>query len=234
MKPMYIFWTGILSWLMLIACQKEEINNFEGGAQVYFKGDSTTYSFAVRDTALSFDTVEIPIVVTGSRIPYEREVNIEVVPEQTTAIEGIDGDYVLCKAVIPANQFNTTLKVRVNRSKILKKEERVLVLLIASGAGMNTDVKPAWLDYKLKINDILTQPARWIYDCYPYFGAYSEVKYRFIIETLKMWDFPSTGEHAIPKAQMLFYQDKMKTELAKWEKEHKGPMIDEKGNVVKF
>lgn len=72
-----------------------------------------------------------------------------------------------------------------------------------------------------------------MYECQPYFGVYSQVKYRFIIDTLGIWDFPDSGENAIPRAQMYFYQDKMKSALAKWTQEN-GPMRDENGNVISF
>ena len=163
----------------VIGCSEEDGFDYAGGAQVYFErvagsgtADSTTYSFAVRDNDLQSDVIEIPLVVTGKSVDYNREVNLVV---------------------------DTT-----------------------------------WLDYKVKINDILTKPARWIYECQPYFGTYSKVKYRYIIDVLGIWDFPDSGENAIPKGQMLFYKDKMKSELARWEKENNKQMLDENNVHVDF
>ena len=83
--------------------------------------------------------------------------------------------------MIPAGAFRTTLKVEINRTEAIAGEERYITFLIQPSEGLGIDVNPDWIDYKLKINDILTKPAWWIYDCQPYFGVYSDVKYRFII-----------------------------------------------------
>lgn len=239
MKIKPIFLTGVIGLAMLAGCTKDEIDHYSGGLQVYFErvagsgtADSMTYSFAVRSDELQFDTVEIPIVITGSKSTVAHEVNIAVVKEKTTAAEGTD--YVMTRAVIPAGEYRTFLKIRINRSPEMKTQERCVFLQILPTVELGTDVDTNWVDFKLKINDILTKPARWIYECQPYFGVYSEVKYRFIVKTLGIWDFPDSGVNAIPKAQMLYYQDKMKSELARWEKEEGKPMTDEKGNKVTF
>lgn len=228
--------TCFATFILMVACSTDKIETFNGGDQVYFErvsstADSLTLSFAVLDKDIQNYTVEIPIVVTGAICNHQRKVNISVIPEGTTAMEGVD--YTLEETMIPAGSYNTTLKVNVKRSAELSKEEKTIMFQILPSDELFTDVNPAWTDFKLKINDTLTKPARWIYDCQPYFGVYSDVKYRFIIDTLGIWDFPSTGDNAIPKAQMLYYQDKMKTALAEYEKDN-GPMYDENGNQVSF
>ena len=221
---------------LMASCSVDEVETFNGGDQVYFErvsstADSLTLSFAVLDKDIQDYTVEIPIVVTGAPCNHQRKVNVTVIPEGTTALEGVD--YTLEETIIPADSYYTTLNVNVKRSPALSKEEKVIIFQILPSDELFTDVNPAWTDFKLKVNDKLTKPARWIYDCQPYFGTYSDVKYRFIIDTLGIWDFPGTGDNAISKAQMLYYQDKMKTALAEYEKEN-GPMYDESGNQVSF
>lgn len=239
MKLKYTLFAGICGIATLYSCSTDEIDTFSGGAQVYFEraagsgtADSLTYSFAVQAADLESDVIEIPIVVTGKATEYDRNVKVVVDASLSTAVEG--KEYAISPVVIPAGAFKTALKVQINRTEAIAEKERYVTFLILPSEGLGTDVNPGWIDYKLKINDILTQPARWIYDCLPYFGVYSQVKYRFIIDTLGIWDFPSSGDNAIPKAQMLFYKDKMKSELAKWEKANGGPMLDERGNKISF
>lgn len=239
MKTTNIFVIGLLMLVAVIGCSEEDGFDYAGGAQVYFErvagsgtADSTTYSFAVRDNDLQFDVIEIPLVVTGKSVDYNREVNLVVVDEKTTAVR--DVDYTMEKVVIAAGDGKAVLKIKVNRTEDLKSEERVIFLQILPSEGLGVDVDTTWLDYKVKINDILTKPARWIYECQPYFGTYSKVKYRYIIDVLGIWDFPDSGENAIPKGQMLFYKDKMKSELARWEKENNKQMLDENNVHVDF
>ena len=239
MKTTNIFILGLLMLVAVIGCSEQDDFDYTGGAQVYFKrvagsgtADSVTYSFAVRDNDLEMDVIEVPLVVTGKGVDYDREVNLVVVDEKTTAVK--DVDYVMEKVVFTAGAVETVLKVRVNRTEGLKQEERAIFLQILPTEGLGVDVDTTWVDYKIKIHDILTKPARWIYECQPYFGTYSKVKYRYIIDVLGIWDFPDSGDNAIPKGQMLFYKDKMKSELAKWEKENNKQMLDENNVHVDF
>ncbi len=236
MKHLFLSGLSLIAVLGLTDCTVDKLDTFSGGNQVYFErvsgtADSLTFSFAVLDDKTTSSTVEIPVIVTGNTCDHDRTVDITIVSEGTTAVEGTD--YTLSPTVIPAGSYGTNLQVTVYRTPELTEQEKYILFQIIPNDELSTDVNPAWTDYKLIINDKLTEPARWIYDCYPYFGIYSEVKYRFIIDTLGMWDFPSSGENAIPKAQMLYYQDKMKTALAKYEQEN-GPLYDEDGNRISF
>lgn len=222
----------------MTGCSVDEIDTFSGGPQVYFEriagsgtADSLTYSFAVQPTDLMTDVVEIPITVTGNAVDYDRKVNVEIDRAATTATEGVE--YNITPTVIPAGEFGTKLRVEIHRTPAIAEEERCVVMRLLPSDGLNIDVNPTWIDYKLKINDILTRPARWVYECQPYFGVYSAVKYRFIIDTLGMWNFPDSGENAISRGQMYYYQDKMKSALRAWEAVN-GPMLDEKGNKITF
>lgn len=232
----YIAITAALA--SMTGCSVDEIDTFSGGSQVYFErvagsgtADSLTYSFAVQPLDLMTDMVEIPIVVTGNAVDYDRKVNIEIDRAATTATEGVE--YNITPTMIPAGEFGTKLRVEIHRTPAIAEEERCVVMRLLPSDGLNIDVNPGWVDYKLKINDILTRPARWVYECQPYFGVYSAVKYRFIIDTLGMWDFPDSGENAISRGQMYYYQDKMKSALRQWEAVN-GPMLDEKGNKISF
>ena len=174
MKTTNIFILGLLMLVAVIGCSEQDDFDYTGGAQVYFKrvagsgtADSVTYSFAVRDNDLEMDVIEIPLVVTGKGVDYDREVNLVVVDEKTTAVK--DVDYVMEKVVFTAGAVETVLKVRVNRTEGLKQEERAIFLQILPTEGLGVDVDTTWVDYKIKINDILTKPARWIYECQPYF-----------------------------------------------------------------
>lgn len=233
----YTISAAICAMAALTGCSTDEIDTFSGGAQVYFEraagsgtADSLTYSFAVQPADLMADIVEIPIVATGNAVDYDRKVNIEVDRSLTTATEG--EEYTLQPAVIAAGEFGTVLRVDIRRTPAIAEKECHVTLRILPSEGLNVDVNPDWIDYKLKINDILTRPPRWVYECQPYFGTYSDVKYRFIIDTLGIWDFPDSGDNAISRGQMYFYQDKMKSALRQWEKDNGGPMLDENGNKI--
>ena len=57
--------------------------------------------------------IEIPLVVTGKSVDYNREVNLVVVDEKTTAVK--DVDYTMEKVVIAAGDGKAVLKIKVNR-----------------------------------------------------------------------------------------------------------------------
>lgn len=235
MKNLYNIGIGILYLIGVSSCSTDNIDIYNGGNQVYFErvasqADSLTFSFAVYDEEITSSIVEIPIISTGNICNHDREIKFEI-KKESSAIEG--KDYTIEKVIIPAGKYKTTMKVTLFRQSELKEHEKIILFQMLPTSELNIDVDPKWTDYKLKINDILTKPTRWIYECQPYFGTYSDVKYKFIIDTLGIWDFPDSGDNAIPESQMYYYQDKMKSALAEWEKEN-GPMYDEKGNKVTF
>ena len=90
----------------------------------------------------------------------------------------------------------------------------------------------ATLRYLIRFNDYLTKPDNWDTHLKSYFGAYSQVKYAFIIEATGVSVF-NIGPGGLPVSAGFFYRQVCRKGLAQYEATN-GPLIDEFGNRVTF
>lgn len=212
------------------ACKKSELQSFSDDVMIYFfkprntlTPDSLTYSFAVRDTGLQYDTVRIPLRIIGTAAEKDREVRYAVIPGKSDA----DAEsYALLPAVVKANEYAANLEVKVLRTPGLKTREMRLWLRLENSGDFKTGVDDQ-LQYLVKINDFLSMPASWASMVYQ-FGKYSNTKYDLIIKATGRYDFSGVqfteSEHL--KQLSINY-------LIAWE-EANGPLFDENGERVFF
>lgn len=234
MKNLYYIILSIIV-VFTTSCEEKPDYPFSGGAQIYFDRsggmglcDSLVYSFAVRDNSTTEATLEIPVIVTGNVTDYDREINMEIVDTST-----LEKNYTIGDIILPANKSKCIITINVKRTEDLKKCDRVIEFTLLPNKYFQTKMDTLWWDYKVKFNDILSKPDRWVYDYQPTFGAYSKVKYKFIIDVTDRWNFSKTGEDAVTDGELSYYLDKCKSALAKHKEEH-GDLIDENGIKVTF
>lgn len=231
--------TGLLFALLLLgACTKEQHLTYQDAPAVYFftdslnyTADSTTYSFAVHDSQLQQDTVKIPLKIMGEAADHDRQVNVEAIPDSTTAVQG--QQYKILPAVIKAGEYKDSLKILVMKTASLDSTEVRLSLRIVASA----DFQPGVIEkstYLVKINNILTKPDNWDGLLALFFGNYSQVKFRFIIDVtgISVFNF-KTPTGSIDFQYYMYLKQVMRDALTNYELLN-GPLIDENGNPVTF
>ncbi len=227
MKHFRYFWLCLLP-AAFAACRKAPLQPFVEGQIVYFyqirndkNADSLTYSFAVRDAALQYDTVRIPIRITGSASANDRSIKYSVI---TGRSEVDPKSYELLPAVLKAHNYGGELMVKVLRSADMKiRESRIWIRLDAS-ADFKTGLG-GQVEYLVKVNDFLSKPTSWLeYK----FGPYSDVKYDMIIKATGRYDF--TG---VQETEGSYLRQTCINYLIAWEAAN-GPLYDEKGERVFF
>ncbi|RZK78828.1 MAG: DUF4843 domain-containing protein [Pedobacter sp.] len=156
-----------------------------------------------------------------------RDREIKLVPRaNSTAKAGYH--YKIGKAVIKANQFSAIVPVYVYRKAGLKDS----VVLATFDIQENADFKvgfPKQLRFKLTITDILTKPAIWDSAWSPYFGTYSQVKFRFLLTVTGRTDWTS---FPFP-ADSRFLSQRARNALLEYNQTN-GALIDETGAEVFF
>lgn len=201
--------------------------------------DSITYSFAIKANSLMTDTIKVPLRIMGNARDKDRTVAIQTVAENTTATSQ---QYTILPTIVKAGLFTTDIPVLVKRTPDMKtREVRILLAIVAS-----TDLLPGVpnttatasraggaTQYLVKINDFLTKPSNWESLLSTYFGVYSQVKYKFIIDVTGRTEFPITGQDMVSPSQFLFYK-KLCREALETYNTINGPLIDEFGMVVTF
>ena len=164
----HIVYSGIIAMLTycLWGCEEEKTLQYVNNPAINFTGGTGLFSFiATPDLADTVLTVGLEIM--GYAADVDREVNVEVLQDSTTAI-----DYeLLTPTIIEKGKYTGQVKVRVKNTPLLKEKEVRLWLVLKESddfsvgvSGMNQSI--------LKWSNRLIQPANWRWLRY-YFGTYS-------------------------------------------------------------
>lgn len=224
-------------WLFF-GCKKEEVPFFEAKPGIAFyinqgEQDSLSYSFAYGLDVKERDTLFLKMRVMGSAIDSPRKIKI-VPAEGTTARSGID--YILPDMSLPAGQLSVEYPLVVLNSPEMKQKEFVLIADVVSTEDLQvgatgwdiTETSRAMTRMTVKISNILSRPAYWDYTEW-YFGRFSEIRYRFMVQVLGITDFSAenlgiTGTYNYPIA--------LRKALVEYEAVHGKPLEDEHGIVT--
>ena len=244
-KKFYLLIPVLSVWL-ITACKKSELTSYTQPDMIYVykdfyntNKDSTTWSFAIKANSLQTDTVKVPLRIMGNARDKDRTAAIQTVTDSTTAT---GQQFTILPAIVKAGSFTTDIPVLVNRTPDMKtKEVRILLEIVASADFLpgvpNTTATTSRAGggtlYLVKINDFLTKPSNWESVLSTYFGAYSQVKYKFIIDVTGRTEFPITGQDAISPSQFLFYKKLCREALETYNTTHT-PLTDEYGMLVTF
>ncbi|MCS3796840.1 DUF4843 domain-containing protein [Niastella sp. OAS944] len=242
-RKLYILIPALFVWL---ACKKSELTSYKQTDMIYVykdfyntNKDSVTYSFAIKANSLITDTIKVPLRIMGNARDKDRRVAIQTVADNTTATSQ---QYTILPTIVKAGSFTTDIQVLVNRTPDMKTREVRILLEIAASTDFlpgvpnttaTTSRAGGATQYLIKINDLLTKPSNWESLLSAYFGAYSQVKYKFIIDVTGRTEFPITGQDMVSPSQFLFYKKLCREALENYNTTN-GPLTDEFGMIVTF
>ena len=195
--------------LLLLACEQNEPMDFAGKGDVYFfeqtrntagymqQVHEKNFSFAVLPDDVTRAEERVSVQLLGNTADRDRRFIARVVPDSSTAVEGTH--YRLVDGVLPAGATATYLPVNLLRAPDLKNAAVKLYLEIVPSADLGVGVDRG-VFFTLHVADMLMKPSWWdMYIDYQYFGTYCDNKYKFIIETLGIHDFPATSGRYAPQ-----------------------------------
>ena len=185
MKIKLYFLLALSAMFLLGACSDDDFL-YRDTARVRLVGDKN-WTLGTDSLTLSFLTistnetnVDVDAQIMGNVSDMDRTVNIIVDKTLTTAPEALYS--VPSEVTIPSGQTKATFQVTLRNADELKGKTVRLYIKVAA----NNDFQPGVDEENhllLKWNNILTKPLFWD-DISQYFGAYSETKYRFMLQTL--------------------------------------------------
>lgn len=181
----------ILAILMFLSgsCEKEKIELYQEAPTVYFSEYSRTYTFTenIDRIKIGFDTVKMPLQISGFALDHDREVIAEAVTEDTlhTAEKKM---YSIAKGYVCAHEFKGYVPIRVNYSPDLDDSVyRIRVRLVANVDFPGVDLENNVVS--ISITNKITEPSNW-HRIERYFGSYSNSWYRFILEKTGLSSIP--------------------------------------------
>lgn len=226
---------SILALFLFSSCEKEGFY-YQDVARVRMEGpykwavntDSLEFSFITVPTGVNQMEMEITVYVMGPAAEKDRIANIGVNTAKTTAT----GTHYTCPAqvTIPANSLSATFPLVLNRTPDLQQNTIRLYIELKDSEDFQVGVKER--DHLLvKWNDILSMPKNWS-ELEPFFGTFSLVKYRFMINNTGVTEFSAT---TMSWAQLMNYKIILRNALDAYNAAHPGnPLTDENGQIVTF
>jgi hypothetical protein len=150
--------------VLITACQKKEINGFQGTANVFFtvnSWDSVLYTFALHPERKT-DTVWVPVSISGNRMDRDRAYSVKVIDSLTTAVVNKHYEPLKEQYVMPAGTgFQYLPVILYNTDSNMRKRPFTLKLRVVPTADFNTDINDQ-VTARVVFSSRLEKPVWWI------------------------------------------------------------------------
>ncbi len=223
--------------LALASCSTDENFYYQDEPRVRLVGehtwavgtDSISFSFVAYPATVTEQTFNVDAQIMGNAADRDRTASISVDTQKTTADSRL---YTLPQTVtIPAGQTKGTFQVTVRRDASLQQKAVRLYIKVDDSADFKKGVNE---ENHLTViwNDILSKPKNWA-ELEEFFGAYSNVKYRFMLNN--MVGIGELSTETMSWARLNSLRIAFQNALNAYNAEHPGnPLTDENGQLVTF
>lgn len=236
------------------ACQ-QEYNLYEGDEYVQFGSEKKliykksfeladtvkSYTFVYENSAVTQDTVYFDLYALGGHKDYDRPFSLsqEVVPGVANAEPGIhffnfDDPAVSGLYTFKAGTVHYSVPIILKRDVSLQSGTYLLKIKLLSNDNFKQG-ESELLWRKIYFSDQLIKPNRWLASMEKsYFGKYSKVKHRFMIDkTGQRWDDSFLITIMADFGLFKYWLGKAKQEIAKYNNANpNNPLRDENGELV--
>lgn len=205
-----IFINSLLTILILLSftsCDKEGTLMYEPSPTIYFGERSRTYTFTenMNRIEIGYDTVKIPVQISGTATDYDRKVIMETVTSDTLHTASADM-YTIAEGYVKKGDYKGYVPVRINYSPALDDSVyKIRVKLVPNEDFPGIDLEGRTIT--ISISNKLTEPSNWS-RLKNYFGPYSNSWYRFILQ--------KTGLSSLPYWTTNGSKDKTNPDPEKW------------------
>lgn len=224
----------IILFLVLVSCDRRNIETWEGGNYVYFTeeeklfyGNKSTVTDSI-DVSFFFyldDVIEYPLEValTGNFLSEDTPFKVVVNKEKSNLPENlyeIPDHFIFNKG-----QLKDTIYITLRKDPILKTKKFDLQLQIVKYGNISSH-KGKNATRLLKVSDIAVRPIWWIENPieWYYLGTYSAKKYRLFKEVIGV---EALDLNNLAEARLLTL------EFQQWLDRQEPKIIDEDGNPMK-
>lgn len=216
---------------MIIGCNKNtDLDLYENDPAISFysgfsatASDTAQYNFVLEPVTRTIDTIYIPIRIQGFAADKDRVVNVAAA-DSSTAKAGVH--YKFGPAIVHAGSYLDSIPVYLYRTADMVDSTFIVYAVLQS----SDDFKQGYenhLTYKIRITDRVVPPV-WSYTMSSTFGAFSNVKFRFMVSVLQVTTFSG-----LLPSQAAAMATRCKLALAEYEAAN-GNLIDENGQRVVF
>lgn len=242
--------------LFFAACKKQELQQYTEKPRVYLSLAKNTFytpfptstagnlriDYAPQNSSKKTDTLKLKVQVSGSAFSADRSFILERTAGIGNAKEGIDYDVLDKGFLLPAGMYSTIVRIVIRRNANMAKQAVSFVynlkandnfelgpdrdtLSFSSNAGVMNMTK-----LRVTATDVVVKPDNWDSFISKYFGVYSEVKFRFIIDVLAKTSFPSNTSATVMNRN----KTSLFNALTAYNATHPEKLKDENGIEISF
>ena len=249
MKNMGLLLSSIL---LLFACKEQDLVGYTEQPRIYFNllrtelydthpgstAKNIFIDFAPKKSTVTNDELLLRVQVSGPASEEDRPFALTKVSASNNAEEGVDYQIENEKLFIPAGKFDTLVRVIVLRNDKMKSENRSFTFQLAENeyfalgpkADTTTYAYKRVTDIKVNAKDIVVKPGNWDSFLQQYFGTYSQVKHRFIVDVIGTITISSSSSSTV----MNRHKNNLVNALNTYNASHPQPLTDENNNPVVF
>jgi len=235
MKDIKLLICSCLSVLLWTSCENDRFYYQDqprariSGPYIWALGtDSLLFSFATTANDITEKQINMTLFVMGNVSNHDRTANITVISDKTIANN--DQYSFPATVTVPANLDSISFPVILKRTGTLKNQTAKLYIAIAGSTDFAVGVNEQ-NHFLFKWNDILSKPINWDTVLKPFFGSYSDTKYRFMLSQTGVTEFTDK----MSWAELQNYKIKVTNALNAYNKTHSSsPLTDENGILVSF
>lgn len=252
----------LISSVWLSACSTEEIETYSGvqsgifiqevartdiaGNPIAYQ-DSASYSFSNYGADVTSRLVRVTIRTIGPTVNYDRPYKVEIVPEETTGIEGEDFDISENESVIKAGEATDYYKIRMLRTPKLSQGVRVKVKIrIVPNEYFTLPIQElknssSWSEdgeflptttYIITFSEEYSLP--FPFDIYwpDYFGSFTAAKMK-VVNQVMGYTYQSWSDGTVAYGKLAFMAGETKKYLQQ-QADAGTPVIDEDGSYMQL
>ena len=189
--------------LTFCACNAEVIAPYEGDCGMYFDVQQTSLdtlrvAWGLKDSEIKEQTVNLTVRLFGDVATYDRKFSIDIISDENDSLRSVEGiDYVKfpTEYVIPANEAETKITVKVLRTDALMKQARRFTIrlnetpelqFLYSRTQYIDSVTSRMIDTQrvIYMNEAFPEPGWWYRYGRSIFGTWSATKSKVICDVM--------------------------------------------------
>ncbi|MBC5622812.1 DUF4843 domain-containing protein [Butyricimonas hominis] len=189
--------------LTFCACNEEVIAPYEGDCGMYFDVQQTSLdtlrvAWGLKDSEIKEQTVNLTVRLFGDVATYDRKFSIDIISDENDSLRSVEGiDYVKfpTEYVIPANEAETKITVKVLRTDALMKQARRFTIrlnetpelqFLYSRTQYIDSVTSRMIDTQrvIYMNEAFPEPGWWYRYGRSIFGTWSATKSKVICDVM--------------------------------------------------
>lgn len=250
--------TIIIFSFIAFSCKKDELVKYSENPIIYLNLNKVQFygprpgSFAgklmvnvgYRPGNIVTDTIRMPVYTSGLAASENRPYIFSRITEAGQAVENTDFEFLNQQFLIAAGRYDSIITIVAFRTPALMGKSTGFGYTLQANENFDLGIQADTASFasnsatntmrqsglRIVIADIVEKPANWDTFIANYFGVYSEVKYRFIIDALKVSLFPNNTSGGTMRSN----RTKLRTALTTYNATHPEPLKDENGQLVTF